>query len=119
MVVPNAIVLLRKISVFISIMSVTELMPSENRTARRKYGEEALSEFIFSCVPTIFVRRKKVNLLLLGEREGDKGGPAVGRHDDAASVATALALVVRPKRDAVAGWSALVPSAAGTSLHLQ
>ena len=90
-------------------------MPSENRTA----GEEALKEFIFSCVPTIFVRRKKVNLLLLGEREGDKGGPAVGRHDDAASVATALALVVRPKRDAVAGWSALVPSAAGTSLHLQ
>ena len=64
-----------------------------------------------------------MNLLLLGEREGDKGGPAVGRHDDAASVAAsvaaALALVVRPKRDAVAGWAAFVAAVARTSIHLR
>ena len=70
-------------------------------------------------VPAILVGWEEVNLLLLGEREGDKGGPAVGRHDDAAPVAAALALVVRPQRDAVAGRAALVAAVARASLNLE
>ena len=60
-----------------------------------------------------------MNLLLFGEREGDEGGSAVGRHDDTASVSAALALVMGPERDAVAGWAAFVAAVARTSIHLR
>ena len=76
-------------------------------------------KFTFLNLPAILVRGEEVNLLFFCEREGDEGGPAVGRHDDAAPVAAALALVVRPQRDAVAGRAALVAAVASASLNLE